>query len=198
MINFFVRIKKRVINRFLNLLWFILPKKTEKFDENNVKYVIVPRFLINNAYGMVIYYRKSGRVIIFIRPHRYCRRYTIFHEYCEGKLFKEHRTEKQILRMALDTLHISSDIEIDAVEQEAKSLLEKLIAFVGEPEKAKELFTKASLEVRTILLRRLKDSFDRKGAEHILAVLQTAELAKKELSPEDFVSYLYDELRIEY
>jgi len=173
-------------------------KKTEKFDENNVEYVIVPRFLINNAYGMVIYYRKSGRVIIFIRPHRYCRRYTIFHEYCEGKLFKEHRTEKQILRMALDTLHISSDIEIDAVEQEAKSLLEKLIAFVGEPEKAKELFTKASLEVRTILLRRLKDSFDRKGAEHILAVLQTAELAKKELSPEDFVSYLYDELRIEY
>ena len=187
---------KRRIREFL---WLILPKKIEEFGEIKIKYIVVPGFLIDNSLGQVTYREKTDKVMIFIKSYKCDERYTIFHEYVEGMIFQTHRSSKQVTEMALGMLQLPSNTveRIINLKRDGKLLADKLIAATGEPEKARKLIEKTSPEVLLMAQIVLYGFINVERFAHAFARLATLEVAKRELSPEDFASMLYGEFRIE-
>lgn len=179
---------------WFRFLWAILPKRSEEFKGKNVDYVtvsrfVMPRFIIRKAWGFNHYLPASDRILIFLdrRIPASHRRYIVYHEYYEGELFREYATPREMLRTALEKFQIPF-MDPVRLRLDAADLLHGLIALIGEEEKLKGIISKIPPEVIYCIVDLIKPKIALKG-NHFLAQLGELELAKEELSPEEFVKY---------
>lgn len=208
---------------FRDLLWLILPKKTIDFSgqdpevevnpevkrfAENVKYVILPyffSFLINNDYGMCIYKRTTGKIMIFLNsvclhlPYN-LQRYVLFHEYWEAKLLKFPISPNQIFQRILEILQVFNENIwklFEEIESEAINFNKKLIIFLNETDKLEKIKKEAKPEVILFSMKIIKNALEEKNPNHQLAKLLSVYLAKKELSPKAYKYFLYKNFSIE-
>jgi len=187
-------------NRICVFLWPFLAKKIEEYGDTKVKYVIVPGFLLTKgSLAYVKYSAKYDRVIIFIKPYEREKRLTIYHEYIEGGIFQSHCSPKQVVERVFRMLQLpSKDVgKILILKKESESLTDKIIAAIGEPEEVRELIQNASPESLLLAKIRLFAFINCGRYAHAFARLAELELAKRELSPEDFAVMLHEQFNIE-
>ncbi len=187
-------------DRICVFLWPFLPKRIEEYGDVKVKYAVVPGFLlIKSVLAFVKYSAKYDRVMIFIKPYEYEKRFTIYHEYIEGGILRSHSSSKRVAEMAFRMLQLpSEDVErILILRRESESLTDKIIAAIGDPEKVRKLVESAPPESLLLAKIRLFAFINCEKYAHAFARLAELELAKKELSPEGFAVMLHEQFNIE-
>jgi len=150
-------------HRYLHFLWIILLKKYETIKEIKIPYVVLPRFILGrdeDGDGRVLYHKSSGNIMIFVLNYAPFPRYTIWHEYREGQLFKEKKTREQIIEEIINKMPRIVDEQIDT---SSKEFAEKVIKYFEQPRKITE-----------------------HGGKHFEALIDELILAKEEMSPQEY------------
>lgn len=153
--------------RILLYLWRTRPKKYETIRGISIPYLKVSPFLLRKnlfhskySRGEVWLHRLDGPLMIFITgPDRFWR-YTVYHEYWEGKLLREKKSNEQIFET------VFSKIQLIREALDAPS-----------PEFVSERIKKA---VETMV-----DNYH--PAAHVEAIFEELLLAKEELPHDEFI-----------
>jgi predicted Ser/Thr protein kinase len=117
--------------RWLHCLWLSSPKQCEIINGIEIPYLKVSRFLIKGNEGMVLYTQESGEVMVFVAGNDPFRRYTIYHEFREGEIFRQHKSENEILDAVLKKIQIIANIlGQPCINISSKEILESLTKWV--------------------------------------------------------------------
>jgi len=157
-----------IVGKLQELTYNLLPKRIGIISKGEkIFYVQVPKFIIGGSGGLVLCNKKSGKLMILIAKKKdKFLRYTIYHEYIEGKIFQSKKTKQQILDFITSKLHLFFAIyRIDQKQIPMKDFLEAL-----------------------------KKRVSRDGA-HWEALLREIQLAKKELSKDKLVDFYIEVIR---
>lgn len=167
--NALLKIKEKFRDRFFHFLWLILPKNYEMFSGERVPYLRLSWPLVElsdkncTTTGMVLHHRPSDKIMIFISSRALFPRLKVYHEYCEGKIFRQKKTRDQIFRSVLKKMEKRRDLTSEAYNKDGSGFSEEFIDF-------------------------LKDWVACVDA-HAEAILDEMELAEKELSSQELSSF---------
>lgn len=102
---------KALEDKFYNFLYNIFPKRTEIVNNIAIHYLKLPFFLVASEKdghfclkpkGMVLVRTRDKKIMIFISGDSCYQRYTLFHEYWEGKVIASGKTTEAILKSVLE------------------------------------------------------------------------------------------------
>ena len=122
-------------HRFLHFIWVLLPKRYEIIKKVKIPYVVVPRFLLGSkeiGNGSVLYHKPSNKIMIFLANCAPFPRYTIYHEYREGQLFKEKKTKKQMVKDVTNKIPQIMEERMDTFSKEFVKKMRKWAESEGE------------------------------------------------------------------
>jgi len=153
--------------RILIYLWEIRPKSYETIRGVSIPYLKVSPFLLRKklfhskySRGSVWLHKLDGPLMIFITGPDKFWRYTIFHEYWEGKLLREKKSNEQIFETVFSKIRLIREA-LDAPSPE----------FVSE-------------EIKKAVEAMVNNYHP---AAHVEAIFEELLLAKEELAPDDFI-----------
>lgn len=161
--------------RALIYLWRVKPKSYETIKGITIPYLEVSPFLLRDelfhskySKGEVWHKKLDGTLMIFVAGPDKFRRYTIYHEYWEGKLLREKKSNEQISETVFSKIQLIREAlgapSPEFISEGMKKAVEKMVSSYHPP-------------------------------AHVEAIFEELLLAREELNPDDFITLRNDIMR---